>query len=193
MIPKKYAGVTGALPSVALLLIGCALTGCARPAGEAATRPMAAGASPSSSPEAHYAHLFGKRYRTRVDLYLFVFTPDSDDKYLGRNSGGSGFLSRTLPAAVSRGNIGRTYGTLRIVDIVPAGSELTLRAETHEVTPFSGIQGASGIAMGFICSLAYDGKQMDDVLSEFIQSHQEVSGAVPNQEIDAAIATRVPE
>src|SRR6185295_9515078 len=37
--------------------------------------------------EAHYAHLFGQRYRTTVDLYLFEFVNDAEYRYLGRNGG----------------------------------------------------------------------------------------------------------
>src|SRR5262249_19692372 len=74
---------------------------------------------------------------------------------------------------------------------VPAGSELTIEAETHEVTAFSGIRGTSGFPMGFICRLAYNGKQLSGILSEFIQSHKEVLTETPNQVIDETIAERL--
>jgi len=174
-----------------LWLLACTLAGCSHRDRE--TAGYSATAELSAISQAHYAYLFGKRYHTKVDLYLFVMTADPDYKYLGRNDGGSRFLSASLPTTVSRHNVGRTCGVVKILDVVPRGSELTIDAETHEVTPFSGIQGAGGIPMGFICRLHYDGKQLDDVLSEFIQSHKQVAGAVPNQEIDRAIAAPLKE
>lgn len=165
---------------VGLWLLGFTLIGCSRHTSEAAAATSSAAEWPSAVPQAHYAHLFGKRYRTKVDLYLFA-----------RNNADSRFLSGNLPAKVSRRNRGRTYGMIKILDVVPRGSELTIHAETHDVTPFSGIQGSPGIAMGFICGLSYDGKQMDDILSEFIQLHTAVAGAVPNQEIDTSIAAPI--
>jgi hypothetical protein len=191
MMPvKRKEARLGLLLVLSGLTFSFALLECGRRVGEttASARPAE---SLSSIPQAHYAQLFGKRYRTKVDLYLFVLTPDPDYRYLGRSVGGSRFLSANLPAAVNRRNRGRTYGMIRILDVVPRGSELTIRAETHEVTPFSGIQGSAGIPMGFICGLHYRGKQMDDILAEFIQSHKEVTTAVPNQEIDVNIAAPI--
>jgi len=193
MMPVKYRkAARGPLSGfVVVWLFASTLTGCGRQTSEAAAGSSPA--EPASVSQPHYARLFGKRYRTKVDLYLFALTSDPDYKYLGRGDGGSKFLSARLPATVSRGNAGRTYGLIKILDVVPRGSELTIRAETHEVTPFSGIQGTAGIPMGFICALTYNGKQMDDVLSEFIQSHKEATGAVPNQEIDANMAAPLEE
>jgi|SRR5262249_42317539 len=139
----------------------------------------------------HYAHMFGQRYRTKVDLYLFIFKPDQDYKYLGINNAYRRFPRGTLPAAISKRHIGRTYGNVKILDVVPAGSELTIEAETHEVTALSGIRGASGFPMGFICGLTYNGRQLKGILSEFIQSHKEVPTQTPNQEIDETIAVRI--
>src|SRR5581483_5629518 len=39
---------------------------------------------------AHYAALFGQRYRTLVDLYLFTLVADPEYQYLGRNDGRPG-------------------------------------------------------------------------------------------------------
>ena len=168
-----------------LALSQAGVVGCKSDAGEVSHRHPE---THSSGP--HYAHLFGRQYRTKVALYLFIFTADPDYKYLGAGAGRSKFPFGSLPPAVSKHNIGRIYGAIRILDVAPAGSELTIEAETHEVTAFSGIRGASGVPMGFICRLAYNGKQMNGVLSEFIQSHKEVLTEIPNQDIDETIAVR---
>jgi hypothetical protein len=153
------------------------------------------GADEHSRPsEAHYAHLFGQRYRTQADLYLFTFG-DPDYQYLSD----ARFGPKELPAPVSRENIGQVYkhwaedglGDVKILDVIPAGSGLTIAAETHEVTPLSGVRGSGGYPMGFICALEYNGKKVAGVLTEFIQSHKEVAGKVPNQEINPAAATKI--
>jgi len=181
------------LTAALLLLAGFGFAGCqhVRPA-DTEGRPAVSGA--------HYAHLFGQRYRTKVDLYLFSFVGDPTDvKYVGRNDGRNEFLAAVLPSAVSKDNIGKTgqhlspngVDEIKIIDVVPAGTDLTIAAETHEVTPFSNIRFSTGYPMGFICKLNYDGKQLEGVLSEFIQSHKEVTTQVANQEIDGAIAEKI--
>src|SRR5215510_4286533 len=141
MTSVKYTEtILGPLSVVIVWLFALTPTGCGHQASEVAA--ISSPAEPPSVSHAHYAHLFGKRYRTKVDLYLFSLTSEPDYKYLGRSTG-SKFLSASLPADVSRRNVGRTYGTIKILDVVPGGSELTIRAETHEVTPFSGVQGSA--------------------------------------------------
>ncbi len=138
----------------------------------------------------HYHHLFGQRYRTLVDLYLFADAEDPEYRYLGVRDGGTP-APASLPATVSVGNVGRTFGGMRIVDTVPAGSELIINAETHEVTDESGIREKGGYPMGFICALAYRGRRENGILAEFIQSGRAAPAGTPNQEIDPRIAARI--
>jgi len=134
-----------------------------------------AGCSPERSAEPppppaaghHYENLFGQRYRTKVDLYLF---------------GDEG---------IERQYVGRTAGRFKILDVVPAGSELTIVSETHEVTAASGIREKGGYPMGFICRLRYAGKEVEPVMAEFIQAAERAPQRTPNQRIDDAIAVRV--
>jgi hypothetical protein len=121
-------------------------------------------------PGAHYAHLFGERYRTAVDLRLFHLAGDAERRFLGRPGTLSGLEEVT------------------VLDLVPAGSELVIVAETHEVTPQSGIRDQGGYPMGFICALTYGGKREEGVLAEFIQAGQPAAPGVPNQRIDERIA-----
>lgn len=188
MISGKYAKapLTTFLGCLIFLLVCFNATGCKHDRSGVNSSPQE---THSSGP--HYAHLFGQRYHTKVDLYLFIFASDPDYKYLGANDSRSKFPPGALPPAINKHNIGRTYGDIKILDIVPAGSELTIEAETHEVTAFSGIRDTSGFPMGFICRLAYNGKQLNGILSEFIQSHKEVSSEIPNQDIDEAIAVKI--
>lgn len=143
----------------------------------------------------HYAYLFGQKYRAKTDLYLFLFTHQPDYLYIG----GHGFGPRELPAEVTKTNVGQSFGLmtepgdlgdLKILNVVPAGSILTIHAETHEVTPLSGIRGSGGYPMGFICLLNYDGKT-NYIFSEFIQSHRKVAGKVPNEYINEAVAEKI--
>ncbi len=138
----------------------------------------------------HYRHLFGQRYRTQVALYLFADAEDPEYRYLGIRDGRTPGPT-SLPATVSGGNVGRTFGGMRILDTVPAGSELTINAETHEVTDESGIREKGGYPMGFICSLAYRGRRENGILAEFIQSGRAAPAGTPNQEIDPRIAARI--
>jgi hypothetical protein len=138
---------------------------------------------PAAGP--HYAHLYGQRYRTRVDLYLFT-RGDDDYKYLGRHD-----RLPALPPGVGRESVGRTQGGLTILDVVPAGSELVVVAETHEVTPESGIREKSGYPMGLICRLVYGGREIEGVLAEFIQAGETAPPQTPNQRIDDTMAARI--
>jgi hypothetical protein len=142
---------------------------------------------PPPAAGAHYADLYGQRYRTRVDLYLFT-RGDDDYKYLGRHD-----RLPALPPDVLREHVGRTEHGLTILDVVPAGSELVVVAETHEVTPESGIREKAGYPMGLICRLVYGGRERAGVLSEFIQAGEAAPPQTPNQRIDEAIATRIAE
>lgn len=151
--------------------------------------------SPSEAPPPaaqghHYPDLFGQRYRTQVDLYLFG-SEDTERQYVGFNDGRLRSEPAVLPAAVSRENVGRTFGDFKITDVVPAGSELTILSETHEVTAASGIREKEGYPMGFICRLSYAGKQVEPVLAEFIQAGERAPFQTPNQRIDEAIAVRI--
>lgn len=155
--------------------------------------------SPARVPGQHYAYLFGQRYRTRTDLYLFAVVDELDYKYLGRIDAGAKFGPPELPATVDRANIGREYrrssenglGDIVILDVAPAGSVLTIVAETHGVTALSGIRGSSGYPMGFICTLDFDGKHYEGVFSEFIQSHREVTTKIPNEEMNPVVADKI--
>jgi hypothetical protein len=145
----------------ATLLLLVVLAGCSPERAPAPPPPPAAGH--------HYESLFGRRYRTKVDLYLF---------------GDEG---------IERQYVGRTAGRFKILDVVPAGAELTILAETHEVTAASGIREKEGYPMGFICRLRYAGKQVEPVMAELIQAAEHAPPGTPNQRIDEAIATWIEE
>jgi len=147
--------------------------------------------------EAHYAFLFGQPYRTKADLYIFAFTRETEPIfYLGAWIDGVPFGPKYLPRDVSADNVGKVYRVqdspddVIIADVVPAGAILTIRAETHEVTWLSGVRGSGGYPMGFICDIVHNGKT-NSVLSEFIQSHKQVAGKVPNQDISDAVAEKL--
>jgi hypothetical protein len=126
------------------------------------------------SPGHHYPHLFGQRYRTKVDLYLFS-SEDTERQY------------------VAREHVGRAFREWKVVEVVPAGAELTILSETHEVTAASGIRDKEGYPMGFICRLSYGAKQVEPVMSEFIQAAERAPHQTPNQRIDESIAVPVKE
>jgi hypothetical protein len=189
---RQPASTIWLLRSLALWFACCQLTACrTAPHGTSTTLPP-------RPPGQHYAHIFGQRYRTTTDLYLFMFTADPDLIYLGINRPPQ-FGPKELPASVSAANVGQIYkhwaedglGDVKILDAIPAGSELTIDAETHEVTALSSVRGASGYPMGFICTLKRGDQELHGVLTEFIQSHTEVSAKVPNQRLDESIATRI--
>jgi len=148
--------------------------------------------------EAHYGFLFGQRYRTKTDLYIFAFTQQPESIfYVGTRANGIAFGPPLLPRDVSAENIGKVYraedgpNDVIIADVVPAGSILTINAETHDVTWLSGVRGSGGYEMGFLCDIIHNGKT-NNVLSEFIQSHKQgVSGKVPNQDISVVIAEKI--
>jgi hypothetical protein len=142
----------------------------------------------------HYAFLFGQKFRTKTGLFIFFFTSEPDYLYLGKN----GFGPKELPADVSKKYIGQTYppqeppniGDIVIFDVAPAGSVLTIHAETHEVTPLSGIRGSGGYPMGFICQLNC-GDKSNYVFTEFIQSHKKVSGKAPNEYLNPELVEKI--
>jgi len=143
----------------ATLLLFVVLAGCS---------PERAPAPPPAAGQ-HYESLFGRRYRTKVDLYLF-----GDEE-------------------IERQYVGRSAGRFKILDVVPAGAELTIVSETHEVTAASGIREKEGYPMGFICRLRYAGKQVEPVMAEFIQAGEHAPPGTANQRIDEAIATWIEE
>jgi len=180
------------LPFIVAGVLPAAVAGCrsTAPAGET---------SATVSSDAHYAFLFGQRYRTSRDLYLFAFTQEPAYRYLGTRADGFALGPKELPAAVTTENIGKIYqrsatdgmGDVIIADVVPVGAALTVRAETHEVTFLSGVRGSGGYPMGFIADAVFAGKT-NSVLTEFIQSHATVTGKAPNQDISSQVAEKIP-
>ena len=185
MFLLKFSKITSAGLALIYIFAGCE-SGASRGGGSAIHS------------DAHYAFLFGQRYRTRVGLYVFSFTRDPDSQFVGTRADNSNFGPAGLPAVVDAKNVGKLYerrpqdalGDLIILDVAPAGSILTVRAETHDVTPLSGVREAGGYPMGFICELDFGGKT-NTIFSEFIQSHKKVSGQVPNQDISRAVAAKI--
>src|SRR4051812_43533806 len=104
-------------------LISFSVVSCRHPAVDA-RRDMAL-----SGP--HYAFLFGQKYRTKVDLYRFAFTRETEPLYyLGTRAGGLAFGPRELPERTNWENVGRVVearpedgpNDIFIAGIVPAGS-----------------------------------------------------------------------
>lgn len=151
----------------------------------------AAGASVAHEGGAHYAHLFGQAYRTDVDLYLFTLYGDTDTIYLGRNDGMETAKLPDLPKSVAAANVGRSFGVVTVLDVVPAGSTLILTAETHEVTAQSKIREKGGYPLGFICTLITTRGSTDGVRCEFIQTAAKAPPNTPNQAIAPSIATNL--
>jgi len=168
---------------LALLLLSLGSTAC-----QHQTTGASEGPAPKESGE-HYAKTLGQRYRTKTDLYLFIFGEDFDFKYLGKKDD----RLASLPADVSKAHVGYVYGNIMIVGFVPAGSVFTIEAETHEITNLSGLRDKGGIPMGFICKLAYDGREEDSTFSEFIQRARSAPAGALNQEIDPAVAEKLDE
>jgi len=148
--------------------------------------------------DAHYAFLFGQKYRTRIPLYLFGFTGEPEYQFVGTRAGNLAFGPPTLPGDIAAKNVGQNYpvygivnmGNIVIQDVVAAGAVLTIRTETHDVTQLSGVRGSGGYEMGFICELNY-GEKTNYVFTEFIQSHKNVSGKVPNEYLDEAVVEKI--
>ena len=141
----------------------------------------------------HYKDLLGRRYRTEVDLYLFAFKDELERPFLGINDAAFPARPPALPREVEAKLIGQTFGDARILDVVPAGAELTLISETHEVTAVSGIRDKGGYPMGFISRLSYRGRTVEGVLTEFIQAGDAAPPRTLNQRIDERLAARVTE
>jgi hypothetical protein len=142
---------------------------------------------------AHYASSFGGSYRTKVDLYLFFLNGDFDSLFLGCNDGSRGTQLEFLPAKVDAENVGKGFGAAMIIDVVPAGSEFTLMAETHDVTLRSGIRDQGGYPMGFIATLNFSkDRWMDGVRCEFIQSAKKAPPRTLNQMIAPTFAELIP-
>jgi hypothetical protein len=142
---------------------------------------------------AHYASKFGESYRTKVDLYLFFLNGDFDSLFLGCDDGSRGTQLEFLPAKVGAENVGKSFGAAMILDVVPAGSEFTLMAETHDVTLRSGIRDQGGYPMGFIATLNFPkDRRMDGVRCEFIQSAKKAPPRTLNQTIAPTFAELIP-
>ncbi len=158
-----------------------------------------AGASqaPAVTDDCPYCQLYGQRFRTRADLYLFQDTAEPHLMYFGLSN-----RNRRKPAKLPRINqthIGHAYGTAKLIDIVPAGSEFIVESATHEV------QLSSGEHVGLMCRLFYKGKEVLLVNAEFIQVHTDNvhtddartddahTGPLrrPNPDIDEAIAVKL--
>lgn len=142
---------------------------------------------PSVTDDCPYCQLYGQRFRTVIDLYLFQDMGEPHYKYFGLING-STRKPATLPSAISKSHIGHTYGTAKILGIVPAGSEFTVESATHEVLL------ASGEHIGLMCRLPYKGRA-PLVSAEFIQVHSEntagVASSRPNPDIDETIAVKL--
>lgn len=188
MFPRHFLKM--ALAGVVLVCFGA--TGCKTNSGQSDVSEV------QESSGQHYTFLFGHRYRTQTDLYVFFFAQNPDYKYVGTRANGLDCGPKELPVEVTQKNIGQTYerwamdglGDLVILGVAPAGSILTIRAETHDVTFLSRVRGSGGYPMGFICDLNYDG-QTNSVLTEFIQSHKKVSGKVPNEFLNPALVKEI--
>ena len=132
-----------------------------------------------------------------MDLYLFQDTAEPRLRYFGLSN-----RSRRKPAKlprISKVYIGHAYGTAKLLDIVPAGSEFIVESATHEV------QLSSGEHVGLMCRLFYKGKEVSLVNAEFIQVHTDNvhtddartddahTGPLrrPNPDIDEAIAVKL--
>jgi hypothetical protein len=135
---------------------------------------------PSVTDDCLYCQLYGKHFRTRIDLYLFQESGEPHYKYFGV-SGRATARPRYLPARISRHRVGHTYGTARILAVVPAGSELIVETATHEVSV------PSGQTVGLMCRLLYQGKEVFPVSAEFIQIHTLLPDGRQNPNLDPAI------
>jgi hypothetical protein len=160
--------------------------------------PQNGSIAPIELSRAHYAFLFGQSYRTKTDLYVFSFTRETEPLYyLGTRANGLALGPKALPDRITTENIGKIFeapdgpNDIIIAGVAPAGSLLTVRAETHEVTMLSGVRGSGGYPMGFIGDLVYDGRT-NSVLTEFVQSHKTVAEKVPNQDISDTVAEKIP-
>ncbi len=146
--------------------------------------------APSPTPGQHYFPLFGQRYRTTADLLLFAFTDDAERVYVGVNEGSRPHPA-SLPAGSSRAHVGRTFGEVAVLDVVPRGATLTIVGETHEVTAASGIRDKGGYPMGFIVQLEFGGRTLEGVYTEFIQTGEDAPFRTPNQRLDEGLTARI--
>lgn len=147
--------------------------------------------SPAAGHGAHYAHLFGETYRTKVELWLFAAHDDFETLYLGRHDGAGGTALSELPREASPKDVGRRCGDFVLLALVPAGSHVILTAETHEVTERSGIREQGGYPMGLLATIVDGTTRRVGVRCEFIQTASKAPPRTPNQRINPAIAAPV--
>lgn len=132
--------------------------------------------------ESPYLPLTGQRYRTRVDLYLFL-NPHGTHPYLGINDPKAHRGAKVLPVTVTRQHVGRTFSGVTIIDIVPAGAELVSQSVLRDSS-------SQGVIVFLICSLSYGEKRVEKVDTYFIQSN--VNGRDDRlPEIDPSLAERL--
>jgi hypothetical protein len=128
-----------------------------------------------------YCRLYGTRFRTLIDLYLFQETGDPAYKYFGVSSRAS-VRPSYLPLAIKRSHVGHIFRSAKILGVVPAGSEFVVEAATHDVSQ------SSGETLGLMCRLFYERQEIFPVHAEFIQIHTLYADGRQNPTIDPAIA-----
>lgn len=129
-----------------------------------------------------YLALVPQRYLTKVDLYLYQL-PNKATPYLGVNDGKLGFRDLMLPNIVSAQYVGQTYHSARILNVVPAGTELSVTRVYRDVS-------SQGVVVWFECDISLKTQRVQNVSTSFIQSSiNGRNGQLPV--IDPLIAERI--
>jgi hypothetical protein len=132
--------------------------------------------------ESPYQAFADRRYRTKVDLYLYSI-PEGKGPYIGINDGARGNRDLMLPKEISAQHIGRRHNNALILEIVPAGTELFVTNIFRDVS-------SQGVVVWFVCDLTIKGRRVSNVSTTFIQSNINGRDNLP-PEIDPSLAERM--
>ena len=149
-------------------------------------RPAVLGSDnlPSVTDDCDYCRLYGTRFRTLVDLYLFQETGEPEYKYFGVSRRGR-VRPSYLPVGIKTSHVGHVFRSAKILGVVPAGSEFVVEAATHDVAQ------SSGETLGLMCRLFYGHQEIFPVQADFIQIHTLYPDGRQNPAIDPTIAETI--
>ncbi len=100
------------------------------------------------SKDTQYSSLIGRKLRVDADLYLLKFSSATPSVL-----GNAASVSSALPEEVSDSHVGKTFGEIEVESIVPAGTEVTIKAVTKAInTPpeFLGTIGEREVDLSFV-------------------------------------------
>ena len=131
------------------------------------------GSTTDLSSDSHYASLVGRRYRTKVDTYVYT-TTTVDHTYLGLNDPRLPHRDSLLPSNVAHKFIGKANLGANIIDVVPAGAELAVESVVRDASD-------SGVRVLLVCLLKYDGNKAERIDAFPLQANGDGRDPAPPQ------------